>query len=176
MKFNAIFLALASSALGAPRPQTFDVLSLRSGSPVLHYNSISASKGILLLNLSKQDVKCSGAITRATFYLEGSQLFLYSDGGKPQQVYADRSAMGRGHIGYTRDGGGPPRNGELEGWSIDATGNLLFDGKNLQACNYDIDGPWNIFVGGVENVDKKTCVEFVSRTITNETPVSCIYS
>lgn len=94
MKFTTMSLALAGTALAAPsKPQAFDIMALRSASPI-HFASLSASKGSLFLNLPKQDARCNGENNRATFYLQGSKLFLYSEGDKAQQIFVDRSGMG----------------------------------------------------------------------------------
>jgi hypothetical protein len=95
MKFITISsLALAGTALATPtQPQAFDIMALRSASPI-HFAPLSASRGSFFLNLPKQDAKCCSETNRATFYLKGTELFLYSDKGTLQQVYVDRSGMG----------------------------------------------------------------------------------
>jgi hypothetical protein len=87
-------LALVGAALAAPpQAQAFDIMALRSASPI-HFAALSASRGSFFLNFPQQDAACDGENNRATLYLLGSKLFLYSDGDKPQQVYVDRSGMG----------------------------------------------------------------------------------
>lgn len=94
MKFTTVALALAGTALAAPtKPQAFDIMSLRSASPI-HFASLSASRGSFFLNLPNQNAQCNGENNRATLYLQGSKLFLYSAGDKAQQVFVDRSGMG----------------------------------------------------------------------------------
>ncbi|KAK2589603.1 hypothetical protein QQS21_012720 [Conoideocrella luteorostrata] len=167
----------AGTALAAPsKPQAFDVMALRSASPI-HFASLSAAKSSLFLNLPKQDAQCKGENNRAVLYLQGSKLFLYSDGDKLQQVFVDRSGMGQGKIGYIDSDSQPPRNSELEGWSINGDGNLVFDNKILQACPNSIDGAWAVWTTDVaEPAGNKGCLGFSPRTLPNDKPVSCVYS
>lgn len=95
MKVFTISLAFAGTALADPStPQPFDVMALRSASPI-HFASLSASQGSLFLNLPQQGATCNGSNNRATFYLQGSDLFLYSESGNAQQqIFVDRSGLG----------------------------------------------------------------------------------
>lgn len=103
MKFSAAIatLAAAGSALAAPSgPKAFDLMALRSASPI-HFASFSAAESSLFLNLQEQGAKCDGDNhNRATFYLKDGGLFLYSKGGKHQQIFVDRSGMGTCLNGY----------------------------------------------------------------------------
>ncbi|OAQ68101.1 hypothetical protein VFPPC_13621 [Pochonia chlamydosporia 170] len=177
MKFTTVSLALAGTTLAAPpNTQAFDIMALRSASPI-HFAALSASRGSFFLNLPKQNAQCKGDNNRATLYLQGSKLFLYSDEAKPQQVFVDRSGMGQGKIGYLTDVATLPRYGELEGWSITGDGNLVFHGKILQACPNSIDGAWSVWAGEVVNpAGNKGCLGFSPRKLPNDKPVSCVYN
>ncbi|KHO00756.1 uncharacterized protein MAM_01534 [Metarhizium album ARSEF 1941] len=178
MKFLAISLpALAGSALAVPyRPQAFDIMALRSASPI-HFAPLSAAQGSLFLNLRHQGATCKGANNRATFYLDESKLFLYSDGDVVQQVYVDRSGMGQGKIGYITGDARAPRNAEFDGWSIDPAGNLVFHNNILQACPGSIDDSWSVWLTEVINPGGNTgCLGFSPRSLPIDKPVSCVYS
>lgn len=87
---------LAASAIAAPQkaPATFDVMALRSASPI-HFAEVSAAKGGLFLNLPHSNATCEGKSSgHATFYIEGEELVLYSCKGEKQKVFVDRSGMG----------------------------------------------------------------------------------
>lgn len=87
---------LVASAVAAPQkaPATFDVMALRSASPI-HFSEVSAAKGGLFLNLSHQNATCEGKSSGdATFYIENEELVLYSCKGEKQKVFVDRSGMG----------------------------------------------------------------------------------
>lgn len=100
MKFSAAVssIFLAGSAIAVPttvqtdKPQTFDVVAVKPSSPIQDFAVGAASRG-LLLDLPNQNATCEGENDQATFYIEGSKLFLYSD-DKPQQIFVDRSGMG----------------------------------------------------------------------------------
>lgn len=87
---------LAASAIAAPQkaPATFDVMALRSASPI-HFAEVSAAKGGLFLNLPHSNATCEGKSSgHVTFYIEGEELVLYSCKGEKQKVFVDRSGMG----------------------------------------------------------------------------------
>lgn len=87
---------LAASAIAAPQktPATFDVMALRSTSPI-HFAEVSAAKGGLFLNLPHANATCEGKSSGyATFYIENEELVLYSCQGDKQRVFVDRSGMG----------------------------------------------------------------------------------
>lgn len=94
MKVLTVLVALSATALAAPSgAQAFDIMALRPASPI-HFAPLSASKGLLFLSLPQQDAQCNGENNQATFYLQDSKLFLYSDGDTAQQVYVDRLGTG----------------------------------------------------------------------------------
>ncbi|QPH12637.1 hypothetical protein C2857_004891 [Epichloe festucae Fl1] len=182
MKFSAAVssIFMACSALAVPatnpvRPKAFEVTASRPDSPI-HLAVLSAAEKGLFLKLPKQNAICKGENNRATLYLEGSKLFLYSDDNKPQLIFVDRSGMGKGVIGYVDAGHDFPRNSEADGWSI-SNGALLFDGTGLQACPNSIDGAWSVWLKGVHNPGgNEGCLGFDARVSPNEKPVSCQYS
>ncbi|KAG6069219.1 hypothetical protein E4U32_002354 [Claviceps aff. humidiphila group G2b] len=184
MKFSAAVssIFLAGSAIAVPttiqtdKPQTFDVVAVKPSSPIEDFAMGAASRG-LLLDLPNQNATCEGENDQATFYIEGSKLFLYSD-DKPQQIFVDRSGMGQGITGYVDEGSSFPRNGELEGWAINASGDLTFAGNNFLACPGSIEGAWRIWAdaGVLQPGGSQGCVSFVAHTLPNDEPVSCHYS
>ncbi|PNY23137.1 Uncharacterized protein TCAP_06918 [Tolypocladium capitatum] len=182
MKFSAAIatLAAAGSALAAPsEPETFDLMALRSASPI-HFAPFSAAKSNILLNLKHQNATCEGDnYNRATFYLKDSGLFLYSKGVKHQRIFVDRSGMGQGKIGYLTDNTYLPRHFELKGWAIDKNGDLNFNGSSLFACSGAIDDAWSVWVLIPSNptpARNEECLGMSSRTIPIKKPVSCEYS
>jgi hypothetical protein len=84
---------------------------------------------------------------------------------------------GQGKIGYVTGAQPTPRNGEREGWEIDETGNLHFDGSDLIGCPNSIDGAWSVWLGGVTNPGgNQDCLGFSARTVEIEDPNDCNYS
>ncbi|KAM5443843.1 hypothetical protein MferCBS31731_001089 [Microsporum ferrugineum] len=186
MKFLAAIsasLALAGSATASPSPKTFGILSLRSASPI-HFGRVDASQSNIFLNYGDQ-----GAICRvkpgcqkpsdAIFYLKDSILYLYTGSNPTQKVFLDRSGFGQGKMGYlTGDGPLPPRF-EVEGWTIDQSGNLSFKGKGLLACPSS--DPhitfWTVWVdaGIINPGGNMGCLGFSARTVPTK-PVPCKYS
>jgi hypothetical protein len=70
-----------------------------------------------------------------------------------------------------------PSKAEREGWAINETGNLNFDGAELVACPNSIDGAWSIWLGGVNNPGgNEDCLGFSARTVEVEELNDCNYS
>ncbi|KAG6027252.1 hypothetical protein E4U41_000995 [Claviceps citrina] len=186
MKFSAVFVSsavMAGFALAVPTTNQvltkgFDIVALRAASPI-HEAHMSAARKGLLLNLPKQNATCKSTTKNwATFHLEGSKLFLYSDDPEQQQLlFTDRSGMGQGLLGYVNAGDGLPRNAEVDGWSVDANGVLTFDGAGLQACPGATDGAWRVWLDGLDRPGfSDGCVHFVARTVPLLCPASCHYN
>lgn len=88
-----------------------------------------------------------------------------------------RMKIGQGKIGYIEAGGNAPRYGELEGWSINGEGNLVFNNNILQACPNSVDGAWMVWAAEfVDPAGNKGCLGFSPRSLPNDKPVSCVYS
>lgn len=117
MKFTALTSLLAATAVSAvPTPEqtaadvkAFNLMSLRSASPI-HFGSFSATKSSIFINLpaGKQGATCEGDPKGvATFSLKDGQLFLY-DGRStdPQQIFVDRSGMGKFYLQPYYNSGG----------------------------------------------------------------------
>lgn len=108
MKFPTIIPILVAAASALPTPQeqqtasagveAFNLMALRSASPI-HFGRFSATRRGIYINLpaGKQDATCEGEDSNtATFYIKDGGLFLYHDHTtKPQQVFVDRSGMGK---------------------------------------------------------------------------------
>ncbi|TFB02855.1 Cell wall protein phiA [Trichoderma ghanense] len=185
MKFQlvSLFSLLLSSATAAPssppEPKTFDIMALRSASPI-HFSQVSAAKSGLFLDLPAQNATCKGDESKgsATFYVENEELVLYSSEGVKQKVFVDRSGMGQGIVGYITGDASLPRYGELKGWKVDADQNLWFKDTGLIACPNSIDGSWKIWLDlGLQQPGGNTgCLGFTARTLEIAKPVSCQYT
>ncbi|KAG6005467.1 hypothetical protein E4U21_007936 [Claviceps maximensis] len=184
MKFSAAILsvvmagsALAMPAASCPKLKTFDLTALRPSSPIQDF-SVGASNRGLLLNLADQNATCKGENKRATFFLDGTKLLLYSDDGNTrQQIFVDRSGMGQGIMGYGDAGSRFSRYAESEGWTINASGNLEFAGNNFLACPGAPDGSWRVWASSVQRPGgSEGCLGFVAHVVPNDNPVSCHYS
>ncbi|KAI8674460.1 hypothetical protein NCS57_00343700 [Fusarium keratoplasticum] len=171
--------AAAPAADAAKTPGPFQVLALRSASDI-HFATVNAAKSSLFLHLPNSNATCdSKSDGAATFSLtKDGELYLYSTDNPPQQVFADRSGMGQGKLGYITGAQPPPKNGELKGWVIDKDGNLSLDGASLLACPNSIEGAWSIWVSaGVANpAGNEGCLGFSARTTEVEKPNSCTYT
>ncbi|KND92155.1 hypothetical protein TOPH_03119 [Tolypocladium ophioglossoides CBS 100239] len=181
MKLSAVIasLAAAGSSVAAPsEPKTFNLMALRSASPI-HFAPVSAARSSIFLNLKDQGAECKGdSYNRATFYLKDGGLFLYSKGGKRQQIFVDRSGMGQGKMGYLTDNTYPPPHFELTGWTIDKYEDLNFKGISLLACPGSFQDAWSVWVvtDNLTPGGNKGCLGIISRTISITKPVSCEYS
>lgn len=109
MKFTALASLLAAGVSAAPAQhqarsdvKAFHLMSLRSASPI-HFGSFSAVESNIFINYpqGEQAATCNGdAKGIATFSLKGGELFLYSgDANNQQQVFVDRSGMGKFDFG-----------------------------------------------------------------------------
>ncbi|PTB65783.1 hypothetical protein BBK36DRAFT_163943 [Trichoderma citrinoviride] len=184
MKFQllSLFSLLLSSATAAPsppKPKAFDIMALRSASPI-HFSQVSAARSGLFLGLPQQNATCKGGKSSeyATFSVENEELVLYSCEGVKQKVFVDRSGMGQGIVGYITGDAPLPRYGELKGWKVDASQNLWFKDVGLIACPNSIDGSWRIWLGlGLQTPGgNQGCLGFTARTLENAKPVSCRYT
>ncbi|KAF3353832.1 hypothetical protein VdG1_04561 [Verticillium dahliae VDG1] len=115
----------------------------------------------------------------ATFYLnDDGGLYLYSTSATPQQLYADRSGMGQGNLGYTTGAQPPPRNGERTGWVLDEVGDLTLNGAGFIACPNSIDGAWSLWVSAGVNQPggNEGCLSISARATEVKNPDSCVYT
>ncbi|KAM6485274.1 hypothetical protein HDV62DRAFT_283962 [Trichoderma sp. SZMC 28011] len=181
MKFQVIsaLSLLLSSTTAAPSttPRTFDVMALRSASPI-HFAQLSAAKSGLYLNFPLQNATCKGEDSgHATFYIANEELVLYSCEAEKQKVFVDRSGMGQGIVGFLTGSQSLPRYGELKGWRVDKDKNLYFKDAGLIACPVSLDGSWRIWLGlGFQTPGGNTgCLGMSARTLNNKNPVSCLY-
>ena len=97
MQLTTVLSSLLGAALVAaePVPAKFGLMALRSASDV-HFAPFSAARRSVFLRLPQQNATCeSGSTEDATFYLQDGKLFLYTDPAKPQELFADRSGMGK---------------------------------------------------------------------------------
>jgi hypothetical protein len=164
-----------AAAAPHPAPATFDIMSLRSASPI-HFAQVSAARSGLFLNLPRSNATCKGESSgHATFYIANEELALYSCEGEVQKVFVDRSGMGmfpctsfftlstfgydaltfvrvgawvtgQGVVRYVTGSQSLPRYAETKGWSIDPNKNLWFKDQGLVACPHSIDGSWSLWL------------------------------
>ncbi|KAI5860944.1 cell wall protein PhiA [Durotheca rogersii] len=170
--------AVAQTEGPLPADAKFTLMALRSASPV-HFSSVSAAKSGLFLQLPNQEASCDGeAATQATFYLKDGGLFLYAASATPQQLYADRSGMGQGVIGFTTGAQPTPKNGERGTFALDANNNLNFNGAAFLACPNSIDGAWSLWVstGVAEPAGNKDCLGVSLRAVEAVNPNGCVYT
>lgn len=163
-----------------PADAKFQLMALRSASPV-HFSTFQAAKSSIFLQLPSQNATCDqrNATESATFTLgQDGGLYLYAASATPQQLYADRSGMGQGKLGYTTGAQPAPRNGERTGWTIDAYGDLTLDGAGFLACPNSIEGAWSVWVSsGVANPAGNTdCLGISVRAVQAVVPNSCSYT
>ncbi|KAI9150002.1 Cell wall protein phiA [Paramyrothecium foliicola] len=183
--FASLFAAAAAlpTAQETPAESTstnFQIMALRSASPI-HFGRFNAAQSSLSINLPQQNASCFGEDGNqpAVFQYnkEDKTLWLYATGNPRQQIFVNRSGMGQGVTGYVTGAQPVPRNSELEGWQIDETGNLNFDGSSLVACPNGLDGAWSVWVSGVANPGgNENCLGFSARTVEIEEPLDCQYT
>ena len=96
MKFAAIIPALAGLASAAiPDGTAFNIMALRSGSPI-HFNEFNAALSSIMMKLPQPNATCDAESDRfATFYINEGGLYLYAESATPQQLFVDRSGMGK---------------------------------------------------------------------------------
>jgi hypothetical protein len=190
----------SAAACSAPTNKYFGVVAIHSGSAV-QYQAFSASKSSIFAGLNSQNASCDRPDEKsATFYIQDGSLYLYAASATPQEVFVDRSGMGKSHphpqnmeresqgtnrnstgqgkIGYTTGAQPAPKNSERQGWSIDDQNHLQFGGNGLIACPNSIDGAWSIWAdAGVANpAGNKDCVGIAARVEDVANPNSCIYT
>lgn len=87
-------LVSSATAVPTPVPETFNVMALRSASPI-HFAQVSAARSSLLLDLPLSNATCTSESSgHATFYIANEELVLYSSEGEMQKTFVDRSGMG----------------------------------------------------------------------------------
>ncbi|TLD28604.1 hypothetical protein PspLS_04264 [Pyricularia sp. CBS 133598] len=178
------FLAATAAALPATTNSTtipdgtkFNLLSLRSASPV-HFAYFQAAHRGLLVKLPEQGANCTGGSdisnNLATFYIKDKGLYLYGpEGGETQQLFTDLSGMGQGVIQYTTGDEGIPRYGQRGPFTIDADGNLRVAGDyGFVACP-SFGESYSIRAGGGGSED---CLGISARVVPVADPGACVYT
>ncbi|TEA18255.1 Cell wall protein phiA [Colletotrichum sidae] len=167
------------TAPGLPADAKFQLMSLRSASPV-HFSRFQAARTAFFLQLPAQNASCDAGNDQgvATFYLQDGGLYLYSTDFPTQQAFTDRSGMGQGVFGYTTGVQPVVRNGERTGFQLDAFGNLNFDGAGFLACPNSIDGAWGLRIstGSSQPAGREGCLGVSVRAVQIEQPVGCLYT
>ncbi|KAH7063116.1 hypothetical protein B0J12DRAFT_694050 [Macrophomina phaseolina] len=169
-------LAAAGAAAAAPTatPNTFfGGIAIHSGSAI-HNSGISADSGKLWISHA-QNASCDAGNKQdfATFSIgEDGSAYLYTNGAPYQQLWVDRSGMGRGNIGYTTGAQPAPKNAERTGFAVNADGHLTFGGSDgFYACG-SAEAGYAIWQQKFDD----TCLPFAFRAQYTETPVGCWYS
>ncbi|KAI2463891.1 cell wall protein PhiA [Annulohypoxylon bovei var. microspora] len=177
--FLGVSTALPQAAGGSLSSDAkFTLMALRSASDI-HFAGFEAAKSSLFLHLPSQDASCdAGAAESATFYLKDGGLYLYAASAAPQQLYADRSGMGQGKLGYTTGAQPAPTNGERTPFTLDENNDLTLDGAGFLACPNSIDGAWSVWVSaGVDQpAGNSGCLSFSARAVEAPTPNGCLYT
>ncbi|KAF3024773.1 hypothetical protein G7054_g6439 [Neopestalotiopsis clavispora] len=169
-------LAARQSTIADGTP--FGLMALRSASEV-HFAQFDAALSSIFLNLPAQNASCdNGAADSATFYLNEGGLYLYAESATPQQAFVDRSGMGQGKFGYTTGAQPTVRNGERTNFTLDATGDLTFNGAGFLACPNSIDGAWSVWVdaGVSEPAGNSGCLGISVRAVEVTEPNGCSYT
>ncbi|CAJ2509785.1 Uu.00g056850.m01.CDS01 [Anthostomella pinea] len=188
MQITKLALAATAAAIASARathcgnatvPQTFGVLSIRSGTDLQYAGWAAAHTGIFDL-LPDQCASCkdgSNNYNTATFQLVDGVLNLYSTDQSRQQLFVDRSGMGQGKIGYTTGDDSGPRNGERKGWAV-TDGELTFVGSGFLACPGYEGGAWEIWLAGVSDHPgfNYNCTGIGAHVVETSKPVSCLYT
>jgi len=153
-------------------------MAIRSGSEI-QYAGFQAAKSSIFVELPDQGAGCDrGFDGPAVFTLTSAgELYLYTD-NPPQQLFADRSGMGQGKLGYVTGAEPLGRNWETTGFQIDSNDHLTLNGAGFIACPNSIDGAWSIWVNaGVANpAGNSDCVGIAARVIKTEEPAKCMYT
>lgn len=137
MQFTTLFVSMAAAAgLASAAPVEPNIFKAVASAEGLSFDQLplQASTRSLLVGLSAQGASCGTPAEDATFQLTAEgELFLYSNAFPKQQLYVDRSGMGRGKIGYTTGAEPKPKNSERVGFAIQDNV-LTFDGEAFSAC------------------------------------------
>lgn len=170
------------TAPALPADAKFQLMALRSASPV-HFSKFQAALSSVFLQLPSQNATCDdreavAASEAATFYLQDGGLYLYAASATPQQLYADRSGMGQGKLGYTTGAQPAPRNAERTGWAVDGFGDLTLDGAGFIACPNSIEGSWSVWVsaGVSQPAGNSDCLGVSVRAVQVTEPNGCLYT
>ncbi|QPC71446.1 hypothetical protein HYE68_002198 [Fusarium pseudograminearum] len=176
-------LVAAGIASAAPNPEVkiFELVALRSTSPI-HHTRLQASNNGFALKLKDQGASCDSAdkINSATFTLntKTKEMLLYATSFPRQSAFTDRSGMGQGTMGY-RTGAQPLcTRCEDNKWSISEDNFLKYDDiDNFIACP-QTDGSYTVFTSaGVPNPGgNKDCVSVTFAVSEVTKPVGCLYS
>ncbi|EHA49473.1 hypothetical protein MCOR27_000905 [Pyricularia oryzae] len=173
---TAAALPASSNSSAIPDGTKFNLLSLRSASPV-HFAYFQAAHRGLLVKLPEQGANCTGgndiSNNLATFYIKDKGLYLYGpDGCETQQIFTDLSGMGQGVIQYTTGDQGLPRNAQRGPFTIDADGNLRVADFGFVACP-SFNQSYSIRAGGGGSDD---CLGISARVVPAADPGACVYS
>lgn len=100
MRFHAIIPALAglAAATSIEDGATFNLMALRSASDI-HFASFNAALSSIMLKLPQPNATCDYGESgdAATFYLQDGEMYLYAASATPQQLFVDRSGMGKAY-------------------------------------------------------------------------------
>jgi hypothetical protein len=99
MQLKNLALAAGVSAVASAAPsaqsKTFGVIAIHSGSDVQN-SAFNAAERSIFAGLSTQGASCARPEEQqATFYINDGALYLYGASATPQEIYVDRSGMGK---------------------------------------------------------------------------------
>jgi hypothetical protein len=87
----------SAAACQAPTNKYFGIVAIHSGSAV-QYQPFSAAKSSIFAGLNSQNASCDRPDEKsATFYIQDGSLYLYAASATPQEIFVDRSGMGKSH-------------------------------------------------------------------------------
>ncbi|KAK7713004.1 hypothetical protein SLS57_007565 [Botryosphaeria dothidea] len=170
---KTVVAVLAAAGAASAAADKFGGIAIHSGSAIQNAG-ISADQGKLWI-AHAQNASCDAGNKQdfATFSIDADgNAFLYTNGAPYQQLWVDRSGMGRGNIGYTTGAQPAPKNGERTGFAVNESGHLTFgDSDGFYACP-SVDNSYAIWQQKFDD----TCIAFAFSAQYTEKPVGCWYS
>ncbi|CAK3794864.1 Hypothetical predicted protein [Lecanosticta acicola] len=193
IKNLALFAATAAALPAASTDElihnndAFNLIAIKSGSGVQN-SGIKASGGYFYIGAASQNASCDStdASNTATFYLSNDNAYLYTASARaPQQLWVDRSGMGKGIWGYTTGAQAAGRNSERTPWTINAQSQLLFDGASPAACPQKtpagvvLPGEWSVWWDKASDNPGNNygdCIDITLKAVKVDKPVGCHYT
>lgn len=139
-----------------------------------HHSLVSAWKGGFTVDGQPQTADCARPQEYATFVIRDREAYMYTgrNSENPQQLFTDRSGMGRGILGYLSGPHGIPENWQTGPWDLnEKTGVLSFEGANFWACPRGDWPGYKLWLGQFE----PDCVKVKVKAEKVKKPVKCSY-
>ncbi|KAH7303928.1 hypothetical protein B0I35DRAFT_154977 [Stachybotrys elegans] len=165
---------------GVAAAQAFRLVAENACSPI-HNGYFNAALSNIYINLEQNDALCPSVNNPSTVIMSiiGDGLYFSSSRNPVQTVWVDRSAAGQGKIGYLTQDHWIPPGAEFNGWSLDDSGSLTFDGASFIACPNGLNGAWTVWlnVGIAQPGGNVGCVPVLGREAVTYLPyASCTYT